>query len=57
MRVEYVTVTDISKMGMMAGPDQPVPKILSNTMGIKLIYHGGVRSVEWYKRIGINRVF
>lgn len=43
--LEYVTVTDISKDGMMAGPGINLyQKILSNTMGIKLIASGGVRS-------------
>lgn len=43
--LEYVTVTDISKDGMMAGPGVELyKKILSSTISIKLIASGGVRS-------------
>jgi phosphoribosylformimino-5-aminoimidazole carboxamide ribotide isomerase len=54
--LEFVTVTDISKDGMMAGPGiELYKKIISKVENIKLIASGGVRSwidVEELERIG-----
>jgi phosphoribosylformimino-5-aminoimidazole carboxamide ribotide isomerase len=54
--LEFVTVTDISKDGMMAGPGiELYKKILSRIQGVKLIASGGVRSwvdVEELNTIG-----
>jgi phosphoribosylformimino-5-aminoimidazole carboxamide ribotide isomerase len=54
--LEFVTVTDISKDGMMAGPGIDLyKKILSKIQNIKLIASGGVRSwadVEELDKVG-----
>jgi phosphoribosylformimino-5-aminoimidazole carboxamide ribotide isomerase len=56
--LEFVTVTDISKDGMMAGPGSDLyKKILSKIQNIKLIASGGVRSwvdVEELENIGCS---
>lgn len=56
--LEFVTVTDISKDGMMSGPGiELYKKIISHNLPIKLIASGGIRSwadVDELKKIGCH---